>query len=66
MIDVAVTELNGTTPGTPRDPYRELHTAVRAPTRRGCGRACGALAALPVRFPAPIGIARGGVRVVYK
>ena len=63
MIDVAVTELNGTTPGTPRDPYRELHRGTRA-TRRGggraCGRACGAL------VPAPIGIARGGVRVVYK
>ena len=61
MIDVAVTELNGTTPGTPRDPYRELHRGTRT-TRRGGGRA----AAAPFRFPAPIGIARGGVRVVYK
>ena len=61
MIDVAVTELNGTTPGTPRDPYRELHRGTRT-TRRGGGRACGAR----FRFPAPIGIARGGVRVVYK
>lgn len=60
MIDVAVTELNGTTPGTPRDPYRELHRGTRA-TRRGGGRASRA-----APFPAPIGIARGGVRVVYK
>ena len=63
MIDVAVTELNGTTPGTPRDPYRELHRGTRT-TRRGGGRACGAPTLS--RFPAPIGIARGGVRVVYK
>ena len=65
MIDVAVTELNGTTPGTPRDPYRELHRGTRtdAARRRPCLRRA---LALPVRFPAPIGIARGGVRVVYK
>lgn len=63
MIDVAVTELNGTTPGTPRDPYRELHRGTRTP--RGPAAARRAAAAL-FRFPAPIGIARGGVRVVYK
>ena len=60
MIDVAATELNGTTPGTPRDPYREL------PPRYTRDRAAAAAPAAPFPGPAPIGIARGGVLVVYK